>query len=64
MSVPLSQCERFLRLIGKTDRVDVRTLAELGERLRPCETSPLPEVRRMPLAQGKRCLGPTFLAAA
>jgi transposase len=45
---------RAMGVIGKTDRVDARMLAELGERLQPCATAPVPETRRMLLAQVTR----------
>jgi transposase len=37
---------RAMGVIGKTDRVDARMLAELGTRLTPARTTPLPAVRR------------------
>src|SRR5215218_6511725 len=37
---------RAMGVIGKTDRVDARMLAELGARLTPAPTRPLPPERR------------------
>jgi transposase len=40
--------------IGKTDRVDARMLSELGARLTPAQTPPLPPTRRALQAQATR----------
>ncbi|TVQ34305.1 MAG: hypothetical protein EA376_00315 [Phycisphaeraceae bacterium] len=39
---------KAMGVIGKTDRVDARMLAELGARLRPAATEPLDPARRAP----------------
>jgi transposase len=45
---------RAMGVIGKTDRVDARMLAELGARLTPAPTQPLPPERRARQAQATR----------
>ncbi len=45
---------RAMGVIGKTDRVDARMLAELGARLTPAPTQPLPPERRALQAQATR----------
>lgn len=45
---------RAMGVIGKTDRVDARMLAELGARLRPAATQPLAAARRALQAQATR----------
>ena len=45
---------RAMGVIGKTDRVDARMLAELGARLTPDPTQPLPPERRALQAQATR----------
>lgn len=45
---------RAMGVIGKTDRVDARMLAELGARLRPAPTQPLAAARRALQAQATR----------
>ncbi len=45
---------RAMGVIGKTDRVDARMLAELGARLRPAPTQPLAATRRALQAQATR----------
>lgn len=45
---------RAMGAIGKTDRVDARMLAELGARLTPAPTQPLPPERRARQAQATR----------
>ena len=45
---------RAMGVIGKTDRVDARMLAELGARLTPAPTQPLPPERRALPAQATR----------
>jgi transposase len=45
---------RAMGVIGKTDRVDARMLSELGARLTPARTSPLPPARRALQAQATR----------
>jgi transposase len=45
---------RAMGVIGKTDRVDARMLAELGARLTPAQTQPLPPERRALQAQATR----------
>lgn len=45
---------RAMGVIGKTDRVDARMLAELGTRLTPARTAPLPPARRALQAQATR----------
>lgn len=45
---------KAMGVIGKTDRVDARMLAELGARLRPAATEPLHPVRRALQAQATR----------
>jgi transposase len=45
---------RAMGVIGKTDRVDARMLAELGARLAPAPTQPLPPERRALQAQATR----------
>jgi len=45
---------RAMGVIGKTDRVDARMLAELGARLRPPTTEPLEAARRALQAQATR----------
>lgn len=45
---------RAMGVIGKTDRVDARMLAELGVRLRPAPTQPLAPARRALQAQATR----------
>ncbi|TNC06809.1 IS110 family transposase [Methylobacterium terricola] len=45
---------RAMGVIGKTDRVDARMLAELGIRLRPAPTQPLAAARRALQAQATR----------
>ncbi|AMB44848.1 transposase [Methylorubrum sp. Q1] len=45
---------RAMGVIGKTDRVDARMLAELGARLRPAPTQPVTAARRVLQAQATR----------
>ena len=45
---------KAMGVIGKTDRVDARMLAELGARLTPAPTQPLPPQRRALQAQATR----------
>lgn len=45
---------RAMGVIGKTDRVDARMLSELGTRLAPAQTAPLPPARRALQAQATR----------
>ena len=45
---------RAMGVIGKTDRVDARMLSELGARLAPAKTPPLPPGRRALQAQATR----------
>lgn len=45
---------RAMGVIGKTDRVDARMLAELGARLQPAPTQPLTAARRALQAQATR----------
>jgi transposase len=45
---------RAMGVIGKTDRVDARMLSELGVRLTPAPTPPLPPARRALQAQATR----------
>jgi transposase len=45
---------RAMGVIGKTDRVDARMLAELGARLQPAPTQPLSAARRALQAQATR----------
>jgi transposase len=45
---------RAMGVIGKTDRVDARMLSELGARLTPAQTAPLPPARRALQAQATR----------
>ena len=45
---------KAMGVIGKTDRVDARMLAELGVRLTPAPTQPLPAARRALQAQATR----------
>jgi transposase len=45
---------RAMGVIGKADRVDARMLSELGARLTPARTSPLPPARRALQAQATR----------
>lgn len=45
---------RAMGVIGKTDRVDARMLSELGARLMPARTAPLPAARRALQAQATR----------
>lgn len=45
---------RAMGVIGKTDRVDARMLADLGTRLRPAATEPLTQARRVLQAQATR----------
>ncbi len=47
---------RAIGVIGKTDRVDARILALMGERLRPAPTEPVPAARRALQAQATRRL--------
>ena len=45
---------KAMGVIGKTDRVDARMLAELGERLRPAATEPVDPARRALQARATR----------
>ncbi|TNC43183.1 transposase [Rubellimicrobium rubrum] len=45
---------RAMGVIGKTDKVDARLLAEFGQRLRPAQTPPLSAERQVLLAQVTR----------
>ncbi len=45
---------RAIGMIGKTDQVDARMLALMGERLRPAPTEPVPAARRALQAQATR----------
>ncbi len=47
---------RAIGVIGKTDRVDARILALMGERLRPALSEPVPAARRALQAQATRRL--------